>query len=168
MIRGYLTDKDLKYRVGTDQRILLFFNSLILGSVTIRLTIEGDSICLIGSLPPVPDADEVMVLGNLLQGMTDVMYYRPAGLGLTDLHLLCWMPIRYLNPDWLEFLVRGLSHYADMQPALPQQAGRYAPEVTLLHGKREDIRGAAPPEIIPVEIGDFFVGHEKDREFRFR
>jgi outer membrane protein assembly factor BamD (BamD/ComL family) len=137
----YLKQTGLKYRRGAQQTILLTFDSPVVGALMVRLLIERDAIFLAGPLPPIPEVDESIVLGNLLQRMSEVMFYRPSNVGHIGPAVVCRMPVRYLDPRWLKFLIHGAYRYADVQPAFLKHPGQLQ---THLRSQREVLRLLLP------------------------
>jgi tetratricopeptide (TPR) repeat protein len=139
-----LRQTGLKYRRGGHQTVLLTYDSAVVGGLTVRLSVEGDAIFLAGSLPPVSEADEGVVLGNLLQCLSEVMFYGPGRVGYAGLAIVCRMPARYLDPRWLKFLISGTYQYADVQPAFLKHAGQLRIH---LRSRREVLRLFLPERV---------------------
>jgi hypothetical protein len=124
LVKHYLDQTDLKYRRSTRHVFFLPFDSPVVGALVVRLAVERDTACLVGGLPPVADADDPLTLGNLLEAASELTFFRPAEVEAIGLALLCRLPLRYLTPEWVTFLVRGMALFADVQPAFLRNLGQ--------------------------------------------
>jgi hypothetical protein len=115
-IQHLLEQTDLKWREAGPY-LTFPFDSPIVGTVILRLFIQGEAICVAGPLPPMSEADEAAVYSSLLQNTADLMLIRAGLLERIGPTLMAYLPARYLDAAWLEFLLRGMARYADMQPS---------------------------------------------------
>lgn len=115
-IQHLLKQTDLKWR-DTGRAMQFPFDSAAVGTVILRLFIQGDAGLIAAPLPPMSETDESVIYGNVLQNTGDLTLVRLSHLEAVGPSLASHVPIRLLNSVWLEFLLRGLARYVDMQPS---------------------------------------------------